>query len=164
MGKKKKDALAFQRNRLEITLVNGQKARRINVVPFRNFIRSLMREFGVKPDQVSVLFTDDATMRKFNLKFRKKDRTTDVLSFPGGEETMEGLVNLGDIVISVPTAFRQAREAGWPLATEIKKLLTHGILHLMGYDHETDHGLMRALEKDCLKKLTTGRSSRRSKP
>ena len=88
-----------------------------------------------------MLFCGDARMRRLNRDFRRQDRTTDVLAFPAA-----GGALLGDIVVSVPYAARQARKRGEPRAREIERLLVHGYLHLLGYDHETDTGEMEALE------------------
>ena len=98
--------------------------------------------------EVSVLFCGDRAIRTLNRRDRGMDAPTDVLAFPA--ET-GGL--LGDIVISVPCASRQARRRGEPLAREIDRLLLHGFLHLSGYDHETDDGEMNALEKNLRCKL-----------
>jgi probable rRNA maturation factor len=76
-------------------------------------------------------------MRRLNRSFRGKDRTTDVLSFPQGG----GLV--GDVVISLDTARRQARAGGWTLARELRQLVAHGILHCLGHDHEDERGARR---------------------
>lgn len=98
---------------------------------------------------VSIAFVDDAQMTELNKKFRKKGKTTDVLTFPAddsyGDPTEEGRP-LGDIVISVDQARRQAVEEKHSLATEIRYLILHGVLHALGYDHETDNGEMNALE------------------
>ncbi len=88
--------------------------------------------------EISIAFIDDAAMRALNRKFRKKNKTTDVLTFPG-EESCE-------IVISVDQARRQAADEKHSLPTEIRYLLLHGILHGLGYDHEMDHGEMDRLE------------------
>ena len=104
--------------------------------------------------QVSVLLTTDAKIRRLNRRFRGKDQTTDVLSFPGEEE---GEGHLGDILISVPTARRQAAEAGHGVERELKVLLLHGILHCLGYDHETDQGEMERLERRLRKRWIDGR-------
>jgi len=82
-------------------------------------------------------------MRRLNRRYRGKDRTTDVLSFPPAEGA-GGF--LGDLVISVPEARRQAKRSGQAVEAVIRKLLLHGLLHLLGYDHETDRGEMDALE------------------
>jgi len=99
---------------------------------------------------VSVLFCSDARMKTLNRRWRGKDRSTDVLAFPAG-----GAANgfLGDIVISVPYASREARRRREPAAREIDRLLVHGLLHLMGYDHETDEGEMDALEARVRRRL-----------
>ncbi len=97
--------------------------------------------------EVGVKLCSDATMAAYNRKFRGKMGPTDVLSFPDGVTDPEGGRYLGDIVISVPVAARQAKEAGHGLAAELKLLLLHGILHLAGYDHETDGGTMRRKER-----------------
>jgi probable rRNA maturation factor len=101
-----------------------------------------------EPGEVSVLFCGDVRMRTLNARYRRRDKSTDVLAFPaaGG-----GL--LGDIVVSVPYARRQARRRGEPTAREIDRLLVHGFLHLLGYDHETDRGEMDALEGRVRRRL-----------
>ncbi len=100
--------------------------------------------------EVSVLFCADARMRSLNRRYRGKDRSTDVLAFPSGSGR-DGF--LGDIVISVPYAAREARRRDDTRAREIDRLLLHGFLHLMGYDHETDAGEMDALELRLRRRL-----------
>ncbi|HZB87427.1 MAG TPA: rRNA maturation RNase YbeY [Terracidiphilus sp.] len=95
--------------------------------------------------QVSVLLTTDSVIRRLNRQFRGKNKATDVLSFPASGPAAAGMA--GDLAISVPTARRQAAEQGHALATEIKVLLLHGLLHLAGYDHETDDGQMARRER-----------------
>lgn len=91
-------------------------------------------------DEVSIAFVDDDAMTSLNRKFRRKNKTTDVLTFAGEDQF------LGDIVISVDQARRQAADEKHSLATEMRYLILHGILHALGYDHETDGGEMNALE------------------
>jgi probable rRNA maturation factor len=91
--------------------------------------------------EVSVLFCGDRRMRSLNRRYRKIDRPTDVLAFPAAAPGL-----LGDIVVSLPYAGRQARRRAEPVGREIDRLLLHGFLHLAGYDHETDSGEMDALE------------------
>ena len=96
--------------------------------------------------QVSALLTTDTAIRRLNRRFRGVDKATDVLSFPAvaapdGPERVAG-----DLAISVPTARRQAIKQGHALAMEIKILILHGMLHLAGYDHETDEGRMARRE------------------
>ena len=90
---------------------------------------------------LGVRFAGDRTMRRANREFRGKDQTTDVLSFPG-----DG-AHLGDVLISVPQARRQAAAAGRDPAREIQVLLLHGVLHCLGHDHEVDGGEMERLER-----------------
>jgi len=94
--------------------------------------------------EVTVLLTTDAAMRKLNRRFRGKNKATDVLSFPAEGPGTEEIA--GDLAISVTTAMSQAREQGHSLSVEIKVLILHGLLHLAGYDHEADDGLMARRE------------------
>lgn len=105
------------------------------------FARRVLRQLKTEAEDVAIAFVDDAAMRRLNREFRRKDKTTDVLTFPGDEPA-----HLGDIVISLQQARRQARDEKHSLATEVRYLILHGILHSMGYDHETDGGEMNALE------------------
>ncbi|HJQ41340.1 MAG TPA: rRNA maturation RNase YbeY [Thermoanaerobaculia bacterium] len=91
-------------------------------------------------DEVSIAFVDDDAMTSLNRKFRRKNKTTDVLTFAGEDRF------LGDIVISVDQAKRQAADEKHSTATEVRYLILHGILHALGYDHETDSGEMNSLE------------------
>jgi probable rRNA maturation factor len=103
---------------------------------------------------VTVLLTRDAEMRRLNRSFRGKDRPTDVLSFPDGAIAgPRPAPRIGDIVISIPAAARNARRAGHALRVEVARLLLHGFLHLLGYDHEVDGGDMRGLEVTLRSKL-----------
>ncbi|MGC9157383.1 MAG: rRNA maturation RNase YbeY [Terracidiphilus sp.] len=95
--------------------------------------------------EVDVQLTTDRAIRRLNRQFRGKNKTTDVLSFPAGGMGAEGIA--GDLAISVDTARRQAAEQGHRLSVEIKVLILHGLLHLAGYDHETDDGRMARRER-----------------
>jgi probable rRNA maturation factor len=100
---------------------------------------------------VSIAVVSDRRMRALNRQFRGKDVATDVLSFPATH--MPGVTSfLGDIVIATGVATRQAREAGHPVSTELKVLALHGLLHLLGYDHDTDGGKMARAEARLRKK------------
>ena len=103
--------------------------------------------------QVSVLLTSDEAIRKLNRQFRGKNKATDVLSFPADAfaQSMEKIA--GDLAISVPTALRQSAACGHSLATELKVLMLHGLLHLAGFDHETDQGEMARRERKLRAKL-----------
>ena len=95
--------------------------------------------------QISVLLTTDRNIRRLNRQFRGKNKPTDVLSFPANPLVQSE--EKGDLAISVPTALRQARQQGHPLGIELKVLILHGLLHLAGYDHETDNGEMARRER-----------------
>jgi probable rRNA maturation factor len=97
--------------------------------------------------QVSVLLTTDKTIRRLNRQFRGKDKATDVLSFPAASAVQSREKVAGDLAISLPTARRQARGQGHPLAIELKVLILHGLLHLAGFDHEIDNGQMARRER-----------------
>jgi len=99
-------------------------------------LAALLRHEAVTSDpEISVVLCDDPFIQTLNAEYRGKDRPTDVLSF-----AQEDADILGDIVISLPTAARQAEAAGWPLESEIALLGIHGLLHLLGYDDETAAG------------------------
>jgi probable rRNA maturation factor len=119
----------------------------------RSILTRASRAARLRAREVSVLFCADGRMRTLNRRWRGLDRPTDVLSFPagGGRAADEGF--LGDIVISVPYASRSARRREEPPAREIDRLLVHGLLHLAGYDHETDDGEMDALEARVRRRL-----------
>lgn len=102
--------------------------------------------------EVSVLLTTDKAIRRLNRDFRGKDKPTDVLSFPAEAGFVDELV-AGDLAISVETARRQAGEQGHALRCELKVLMLHGLLHLAGYDHETDAGEMARRERKLREKL-----------
>ncbi len=115
-----------------------------------NFLRQAQAAVGLR-GQVSVLLTSDEAIRKLNRKFRGKNKETDVLSFPADTVGPEKIA--GDLAISVPTALRQGTACGHSLGTELKVLMLHGLLHLAGYDHETDEGEMARRERKLRAKL-----------
>ena len=118
--------------------VSGSAAARFSRREVAAFVRKVLLSVRRDLQEVSVAFVDDATMQSLNRKFRHKNKTTDVLTFPG-EDSCE-------IVISVDQARRQAVDEGHGLTIELRYLLLHGLLHGLGYDHETDGGEMNALE------------------
>jgi probable rRNA maturation factor len=112
------------------------------------FARRLQREVA-HGDPFDILISGDAELRRLNRHYRGKDYATDVLSFPAGE--MDS--GLGDLAISLARARAQAREFGHSIETEIQILMLHGVLHLLGHDHEADRGQMARLEKRWRAKL-----------
>jgi len=101
----------------------------------------------------TVVFVSDSRISALNAEYRGKRGPTDVLSFPFGGEEFEDGGYLGDIVISAETALRQSEENGLEAGIEIRQLILHGILHLAGFDHETDDGTMNRLELRYRKRL-----------
>ncbi len=141
-----------------IEIVNRQRKIKIDAEIFRDFADktvSLIPEASGK--SVVIAFVSDSKMRQLNAEFRGKDLTTDVLSFPFEADEFETDQNtLGDVAISLEQAHRQAIENDLTFPTEIKQLILHGILHLCGYDHETDNGEMNSLELKLRDKLLIG--------
>ncbi|MBQ8078441.1 MAG: rRNA maturation RNase YbeY [Oscillospiraceae bacterium] len=160
-----------QTGKLKVSIKNNQ-----NSVKIPSGIRLLIRrcchavlisEGFTQNAEVSVSFVSNAEIRRLNKSFRNKDSVTDVLSFPLTSEdgTIEidaenGYVMLGDVVISIETAVKQANLYGHSLSREIGFLTVHSMLHLLGYDHETsplDERIMREKEEAVLEKLGISR-------
>jgi probable rRNA maturation factor len=113
------------------------------------YLREAQAAVGLR-GEVSVLLTTDDGIRGLNRRFRKKNKATDVLSFPVDDSSFG---SAGDLAISVETAARQAREQGHKLSVELRVLMLHGLLHLAGLDHETDDGAMARKERRLRAKL-----------
>jgi probable rRNA maturation factor len=134
--------------RLEVVLVETQRRRRTSPARLRRVLRGAAGILRVR-GEVAVVLAGDGLLRRLNRDYRGKDRPTDVLSFPGDG----GESGLGDVVISVATAERNARGLGRTLLQELDVLALHGFLHVLGYDHETDDGTMDRLEARLRKRL-----------
>lgn len=137
-------------------IVNLQRKIKIDTVAFKKFAAAAAGTVGeTNGGTFSVAFVSDARMKELNELFRGEDSTTDVLSFPHEADEFETHEEhfLGDIVISAEQAAKQADENGLSLELEIKQLILHGLLHLCGYDHETDAGEMNARELGLRDKL-----------
>jgi len=113
----------------------------------RHIVDCTLREVGTQADSVSFAFVDDATMIDYHGRWVDLPETTDVLSFPAVDDDPDGGRELGDVVICTDQAARQALAAGRGYARELEVLALHGLLHLLGYDHERDDGEMTALER-----------------
>ena len=118
-----------------ITILNRQTKHRVRTKAFDRLLTELAARYRQKDPEVSLSFVGERAIQTLNRRFMKKNRPTDVLSFPLGEKAPDGKFYLGDIVIAVPVAFRQAREKGHSLDRELRLLAIHGFLHLLGYDH-----------------------------
>ena len=133
---------------LSVVLLDRLRRRRANPARLRGVLQRAARALRIS-GEVALVLAGDRTLRRFNRAYRGEDRPTDVLSFPGDG----GLGGLGDILISVETAERNARAGGRRLAGELDVLALHGFLHVLGYDHETDDGTMDRLERRLRRRL-----------
>ncbi len=131
-----------------IEIVNRQRRRKIETKHWRAFVEEALKSIGAKKPDATIVFVGDNAIRELNRRFRGKDYATDVLSFPSAAEPFEkeSRSHLGEVVISVQRATAQARSNRVSFENEIKQLILHGLLHLCGYDHETDNGEMNRLE------------------
>jgi len=158
-------------------VINRQDKLRVDVAGARVFAARLAAELKLGARDFNVCFVDDDAIRELNGAFRKKPNATDVLSFAwkvgdsGFSRTPDREFGrfLGDVVISVETAGRNARFEGHSMAAEIRWLILHGVLHLLGMDHETDHGEMEARELELRVRLGldgsgAAKKSRRREP
>src|SRR5437870_13386346 len=138
-----------------IDIVNRQRRQNINQKHWREFGARAIEAIGNRRDAVTIVFVSDTAIRRLNRQFRKKDYATDVLSFPHQREPFESneQTMLGEIVISLDRAAVQAKENRLSFTNEIEQLILHGLLHLCGYDHETDNGEMNRLELRLRKQL-----------
>jgi probable rRNA maturation factor len=142
---------------------NAQRAVPLQLARFETFLHQVHRELGLSADSCFVRFVTDSEMLRLNDTFRHKPRTTDVLSFPSESRTRPGNLArrvyslrgqfLGDIAISPKVARRNVRAFHRTMATEICMLILHGVLHLLGYDHETDRGEMERVEARLHRRL-----------
>ncbi len=143
------------KGRAQEAVINRQRTVRIALTPLRLFLKKVCQGLQLPPAEVTVCFVTDAEIARLNDNFRHKRGPTDVLSFPshrqrsrrhGKISSQQAPFYLGDIAISPATARRNAAKYGRTLSTELRILMLHGVLHLLGYDHETDHGQMTRLE------------------
>ncbi len=145
-------------------IVNRQRAARLARPPLESFLRLVKNELGLEEADLTVRLVSDAEISRMNETFRKKKGPTDVLSFPmmarrrpvrlrRGSRTVEAGEYLGDIAISPATAQRYAKKNGRKLSSELQVLILHGVLHLLGYDHEIDRGKMDRIERKLRKRL-----------
>jgi probable rRNA maturation factor len=139
----------------KIEVVNRQRLCKINAQQWREFSEKALQAIGGDNRSAAIVFVGDEAIKKLNRQFRGKNYATDVLSFPSQAEAfeVEHRSQLGEVVISVHRAMAQAKEHGLPFSCEVKQLILHGLLHLCGYDHETDRGEMDRLELKLRKQL-----------
>ncbi len=133
-----------------IEVVNRQRRFKVDTEAWTTFATKALAAIGKDQSSATIAFVSDKRIRELNRQFRSIDKATDVLSFPADGPNE---LNLGDIAISAETAATQAKENGLSFDDEIAQLILHGLLHLSGYDHETDNGEMNRLELRLRRKL-----------
>jgi probable rRNA maturation factor len=125
-----------------VVVRDAARSPRLDARVVRRRAERMLAAIGEERAELSIVLTDDARIRELNAKHRRKKKPTDVLSFPMDGDPDAKMASptrlLGDVVISLDTAARQARKRRRPLISEVTHLLAHGILHLVGYDHRTD--------------------------
>lgn len=145
-------------------ILNRQRAVRVAQGPLELFSQNVRVELGLEGVEFTICLVSDNEIAKMNEKFRKKTGATDVLSFPAisrrkpvtlraGKRAVKAGAELGDIAISPATAKRYAAKHGREFSDELRILILHGVLHLLGYDHEKDHGEMDQVERRFRKRL-----------
>ncbi len=149
-------------------ILNRQRAVRLARRPLESFLRRVKNELGLDEASLTVCLVSDTEIARMNETFRKKKGPTDVLSFPmvarrravrlgRSSRTVKAGEYLGDIAISPATAQRYAKKYERKLSNELQVLILHGVLHLLGYDHETDRGEMDRMERKLRKRLGLAR-------
>lgn len=139
-------------------ILNRQRKYRISISSLRQFAKTLGKKLRIPDVEFTVVLSNDQVIRRLNRDYRQKDKATDILSFPPGSCGQLHPLHfdnrtLGDMIVSVETARKQAFERKHSLNTELRILLIHGLLHLLDYDHETDQGQMRRKELKLQREL-----------
>ncbi len=142
---------------LPVEIINRQRYCPVDSEGLARLARKVLDSLGRPAATVDVTFIRDRAMRKLNRVYRGIDSATDVLSF-SYEEAPVGVEphHLGDVIISVETAEKYARQLSLEFDRELEHLVIHGILHLAGFDHETDNGEMNRLERRLRRQLLDG--------
>jgi rRNA maturation RNase YbeY len=148
---------------MPLTIQNRQRTLRIHTPTVRRRLLQALEYLGCADQELSVVFAGDRLLRTLNRTYRHKDRPTNVLAFPQQplETTAPATPLLGDVVVSLPTAAREAQALQQSLEERVLYLLIHGLLHLLGYDHEqsaAERRRMEAREHDILAYLATHRT------
>jgi probable rRNA maturation factor len=135
---------------MPVDIVSRARGRKLPLRRIKRTAEKILDFLDESESELSLALVGDTAIAKLNKKYRRKAKATDVLSFPAERAANGGPMLLGDVVISIDKAREQARAGGWTLAQEIDRLLIHGVVHLLGYDHERspkDARIMRALER-----------------
>lgn len=138
-----------ERQIMEIQIIYKKKIPGLNTPTIKKKMKTVLKDLACDKKELSILFTNDDHIAELNKKYRSKDKPTNVLAFPMSDDPCDvesGM--LGDIVISVDTAIRESAETGEDTDETIYRLLVHGLLHLLGYDHETSEKDARAMSRE----------------
>ena len=141
---------------MSVEIINRQRKRRVNSKRWRELAERALKAIGESRERAAtIVLVSDPAIKKLNQQYRGKNYATDVLSFPVQRERFEKELktHLGEVVISLDRAARQAKENSLTFANEVEQLILHGLLHLCGYDHETDAGEMDRAELKLRRKL-----------
>lgn len=141
---------------MAVEIVKTARGRKVPIRPLKAKAGKILSLLKQGDGELSIALVGDREIQKLNAAYRAKDEPTDVLSFPAGAALLSGPRLLGDVIISVERAEKQAKERKKSLAQEIESLLIHGILHLLGYDHERSREeatIMRRLEREIARSL-----------
>ncbi len=133
----------------KIFVHNLNKKSRLNYTSLRKLAERILEKEKTKA-ALNLIFINDSYMKKLNSKFRGKNKTTDVLSFPLGSDLKGDSPFLGEVYVSFQQAKRQAKECGVSLPQELQRLVAHGVLHLLGYDHQTKKEASEMRKKEDL--------------
>jgi probable rRNA maturation factor len=136
----------------KIQVLNRQRQFRISGAAVSAFCADVLRSLEKTGPDLSVVFVNAREMRALNGNYRGRDYATDVLSFCYDDLRMEDPPYLGEIIVAPEVAAHDAAQYGLSAEKELRKLLVHGILHLLGYDHETDKGQMNRLQARLLRR------------
>jgi probable rRNA maturation factor len=148
-------AIARRSSAAESMVVNRQRRVPVAIDPLKRFAERARRELRFADDAVTVCLVSDAAIARLNRRYRGKPGPTDVLSFPS-RPRRRAEAYAGDIAISPSAARRNARRLARTLPRELRVLILHGMLHLAGYDHETDRGEMDRIERRLRRRLGLG--------
>lgn len=136
---------------IKVNVINNYTSRFISVKVIKEITTFVLKKMNKDNVELSIVLCDDETIREYNRNYRNKDYATDVLSFPDGD-VIGRYIYLGDIIISIDRVFAQSKEFELEPIEEFVRLLVHGILHLLGYDHKTpeEEEVMMSLQDNLI--------------
>jgi probable rRNA maturation factor len=134
---------------MEVQITSRRRIPGLSSRKMRQKAHKVLKDLGLHDVELSLLLTDDDTISELNRRYLRKNGPTNVLAFPMGQESFsEKAAMLGDVVISLDTAMKESNESGESLDRTVSRLLVHGILHLLGHDHEKSRAEARRMKKE----------------